>query len=252
MLPPRWCACNMLPPVETGLTVHVLLHHSEQSKPSSTGRLVARAVHRAECHTYHRESGSGFGAVLGALPREPDREPWILHPHGEPLPAPMPTDADLVPYFPQRKILLLDGTWRQAGEMLRAVEGMGRCVRLPDAGDQPSRFWLRRQASPAQFSTAEALMGVFRWCAEHDAEQQLRLHFELHVWATLLARGRREMAQRYLGHSPLLTTVPDVVDRLLARERTRGSWGPGPPQRADDGSGDGAPDPPAGEPGRRR
>lgn len=252
MLPPRWCACNLLPPVETGLAVHVLLHHAEQSKPSSTGRLVARSVHHAECHTYHRESGSGLEAILGPLPVGPDREPWILHPHGEPFPAQMPTDADLASSTPRRKILLLDGTWRQAGEMLRAVEGMGRCVRLPDTGDQPSRFWLRRQASPARFSTAEALMSVFRWFAEHDAERRLRLHFELHVWATLLARGRREMADRYIRHSPLLATVPDVVDRLLARERTRRSSVAGPDQRADDGSSGNAPDPPAGEPGRRR
>lgn len=98
--------------------------------------------------------------------------------------------------------------------MLRSVERLGRCVRLPDPGAQPSRYWLRDQPSPSQLSTAEALMGVFRGFGEPEAERRLRLHFELHVYATLLARGRREMAERYLGHSPLFSEAPEVLDRL--------------------------------------
>jgi len=29
-LPPRWCTCDMLPPIETRLTVQVLIHRLEQ------------------------------------------------------------------------------------------------------------------------------------------------------------------------------------------------------------------------------
>ncbi|MFM8709586.1 MAG: hypothetical protein ACKOHK_16280 [Planctomycetia bacterium] len=70
-----------------------------------------------------------------------------------------------------------------------------------------------------QLSTAEALMGVFRSVGEHEADHRLRLHFEMHVYATLLARGRREMAERYLGDSPLLAAAADAIDRLHARPR---------------------------------
>jgi len=110
-------------------------------------------------------------------------------------------------------VLLLDGTWRQAGEMLRAVEGIGRCVRLPEFG--PSRYWLREYEAPAHVSTAEALLVLFRLVGDAAAESCLRLHFELHVYASLMARGRREMAERYLGESPLWTEIPDVLDRLM-------------------------------------
>ena len=98
--------------------------------------------------------------------------------------------------------------------MLRSVEGRGRCVRLPEASVGPSRYWLRDQLGPGQLSTAEALIGVFHALGEHEAAAALRLHFELHVYAMLLARGRREMAERYLGHSPLLTASPAIRDRL--------------------------------------
>ena len=97
--------------------------------------------------------------------------------------------------------------------MLRSVEDLGRCVRLTEPG--PSRYWLREYDAPAHVSTAEALLEVFRLVGDAAAESRLRLHFELHVYASLLARGRREMAERYLGDSPLRTDIPDVLDRLM-------------------------------------
>lgn len=213
-LPPRWCACDTLPPVDTRLAVHVLIHRHEHMKPSSTGRLVVRAVTGAACHVYQRENRAFPAAGLpdGAL--EPGRPLWILHPGGEPLPGSLPV-GDEPP--PRTQVLLLDGTWRQAGEMLRTVDRLGHCVRLPNADVAPSRYWLRDQPAPGQLSTAEALMGVFEAAGEHDAARRLRLHFELHVYAMLLARGRREMAERYLGHSPLLTEAAPALDRLHTR-----------------------------------
>lgn len=215
-LPPRWCTCDMLPPVETQLAVHVLIHRHESVKPSSTGRLVARAVSGTSSHVYQRETRIHPAATFTADTLEPAHELWILHPNGDPLS--LAADAADAPANLRRQVLLLDGTWRQAGEMLRTVEGVGRCVCLPDASDEPSRYWLRDQAESAQLSTAEALMGVFRAVGEHAAEHGLRLHFELHVYATLLARGRREMAERYLGHSPLLSHAPAALSQLHARK----------------------------------
>lgn len=218
-LPPRWCTCDMLPPVETPLAVHVLIHRHESHKPSSTGRLVARAVSGAATHVYQRETKFFPAATATADRLGPEAELWILHPHGDPLP--LAAGAGANSSHACRSVLLLDGTWRQAGEMLRTVEGTGRCVCLPNASDEPSRNWLRDQAEPGRLSTAEALMGVFRAVGDHGAEHGLRLHFELHVYATLLARGRREMAERYLGHSPLLGDALGPLEQLHARKARR-------------------------------
>ena len=172
-----------------------------------------RAVSGATLHLTQRPTrfcpAAGFPAETAA----PGGTLWILHPYGEPLMA----AADMADEPRRRQILLLDGTWRQAGEMLRSVEGMGRCVRLPEPAAEPSRYWLRDQPRPTHLSTAEALMSVFHAAGDTAAARRLRLHFELHVYATLLARGRREMAERYLGHSPLLTEAPAALDRLHAR-----------------------------------
>jgi len=214
-LPPRWCTCDLLPPVETRLATHVLIHRGEQARPSSTGKLVARAVSGVTCHVYQRATRFHRAAGFSSASLTPARALWILHPGGDPLPEAVAATAD--PRCDGQAVLLLDGTWRQAGEMLRSGEGLGRRVRLPDTQPEPSRYWLRDQPGPTQLSTAEALLGVFRGVGEQEAERLLRLHFELHVYATLRARGRREMAERYLGHSPLLTTAPEPLARLHAR-----------------------------------
>lgn len=216
-LPPRWCTCQALPSVETRLVVHLLIHRGETRKPSSTGALVARTVIGALSHVYQRATRFHTARGVPEALVQPDGELWILHPGGEPLDVDRGVAAD--PPDRRRRVLLLDGTWRQAREMLRTVEGLGRCVRLPDAGDEPGRYWLRDQPAATHLSTAEALAGVLRSVGECEAERRLRLHFELHVYATLLSRGRREMAERYLGLSPLLTDAPEIVDRLHARAR---------------------------------
>jgi DTW domain-containing protein YfiP len=217
-LPPRWCICDAIPPLDTRLRVHVLIHRGEQHRPSSTGMLVTRAVAGAISHVYQRATrffpASGFSLETA----DPHGELWILHPSGDPLPA----SATQAAGSDGPRVVLLDGTWRQANEMLRSIEGLGRRVRLPDATAEPSRYWLRDQPEPTHLSTAEALMGVLRASGEAEAERRLRLHFELHVYATLLSRGRREMAERYLGHSPLRLEAPDALDRLHARRHTEG------------------------------
>jgi DTW domain-containing protein YfiP len=211
----------MLPPVATRIAVEVLIHRLEQCRPSSTGNLVCRAVAGTVRHVYQR--GNRFFPETGypADALAAGRELWVLHPSGDPLPEPAATDDSASQ--PTPAVLLLDGSWRQAGEMLASMHGRGRCVRLPDtATSAPSRYWLRNQAQPEQLCTAEALMGVLTAMGEPEAAQRLRLHFELHVYATLRVRGHRELAERYLGHSPLLTEAPDAIDRLHARRGTTG------------------------------
>jgi len=214
-LQPRWCVCDALPPVATSIQVHVLIHHQEQHKPSSTGRLIARAVEGARCHRYQRGNRLVASASLSSTDLLPDRETWILHPRGEPMPAAAHV-ADRLP--PQ--VVLLDGTWRQAGEMERAIDGLGRCVRLPEQG--PGRYWLRDYGAAAHVSTAEALLGVFHVIGDADAERRFRLHFELHVYATLLSRGRRDLADRYLASSPAREAIPEFLEQLVRRRSPPG------------------------------
>ena len=210
-LAPRWCVCRALLQATTAIQVDVLMHPQEQCKPSSTGKLIERAVQGARCQLYQRGSHQHGGPSAPSLAALQAPELWILHPLGEPLESIQSVIDSSTPL----RVLLLDGNWSQAGEMLRTVESMGRCVRLRAAG--PSRYWLRDQREPSHISTAEALLGVFNAVGDTAAEVQFRLHFELHVYASLRARGRRQLAEDYLLDSPLKAAIPDFLERLNAR-----------------------------------
>jgi DTW domain-containing protein len=201
-MPPRWCVCAGFRAVKTPLAVDVLMDHVEQWRPSSTGMLIKRVIPTSRQHPFRRGVALDPAAI-----RVPGRELWILHPRGDPMPR------DAQPEHVQ--VLLLDGAWRETAIMLRKVDGWGRNVSLPMTGE--SRYWLRAQSEPGRFSTIEALTFILGALGLREAEVQLRLQFELHVYAGLLARGKMTEADRYLEASPVRTLLPDLAARLRGR-----------------------------------
>ncbi len=198
-LPPRWCVCAAQQTIAPPLAVDVLMHYCEVYKPSSTGHLIKRLLPDSRLFI----GGGGRPLDRGQIAR-PDRDLWILHPAGE-LPPPGASAANT-------QVLLIDGSWKQASDLLRSLTGWGRTVRLPMSGT--SRFHLRAQQSDHQFSTVEALLFLFDWFGLDAAHTALRDQFELHVFAGLLSRGKQVDARRYLAESPARAAFPELVARL--------------------------------------
>lgn len=205
LLPPRWCVCAGLRPIALPLAVDILMHPEEAHRPSSTGHLIDRVVPGTRVHRIGR---AGLPARAGIV--RPGRELWVLHPLGDPPPA----DADPA----KVQVLLLDGSWRQALEMMRVTGQWGRRVALPMAGT--SRYWLRAQQGETQFSTAEALIFLLETLRLDDATAALRQQFELHVYASLCARGKKAAAQEFLQDSPIRNAFPGLLAQL-AEKRPR-------------------------------
>lgn len=198
-LPPRWCVCEAHRVIESPLKVDVLMHHMEAWRPSSTGHLIKRVVAHTGLHVYRKERGLVREEIM-----QPGRALWILHPNGDPLPASEPP-AGL-------QVLLLDGTWIQSTGMMHDVESWGRRVSLPMAGE--SRYWLRSQAANDRFSTIEALMFLMGALGMNEAQAQLQLQFELHVYAGLCARGKKLEAANYLFSSPVSSELKELIPTL--------------------------------------
>jgi len=232
-LPPRWCVCGALPAVDTTLAVDLLMHRREQWRPSSTGALLTRAMPHARLHVHRPDPRCRELPTLPSALLRPGHECWVLHPQGDVLDGPLPLADRTVPV----QVVLLDGNWREAGEMLRLFgalvadtvgerAGPIRVVRLPACG--AGRLWIREAPAPGQVSTAEACLAILGILGETAAVERLRLHFELHVWATLRARGKRLQADDYLAGSPLAAAIPGVMAALQAPRRD----GSPPPDRA--------------------
>lgn len=203
-LTPRWCVCAALREIGCPLRVDVLMHFMESYRPSSTGHLIKRVMPASGQHVYRKERPFAREDIA-----QPGRELWILHPQGEPLPA----GADPA----KLQVVLLDGTWVQSTDMLRTAGAWGRRVSLPMTGE--SRYWLRTQAGPGRFSTVEALLFLLAALGFRETHDALRVQFELHVYASLCARGHKEKAAAYLGGSPLRAAVPEMLAQLAPKAR---------------------------------
>jgi DTW domain-containing protein YfiP len=198
----RWCVCAAEVPIHTPLALTLLTHPREATRPTSTGNLIHRVF--AECTQVQwdfRQPPRPQDLVL------PGRELWILHPQGHPLPA----HADPA----QLQVMLIDGAWTEAATMTKDIKSWGRLVSLPMTGE--SRFWLRAKQEAERFSTAEALMFLLERLGLREEEAALRAQFELLVYAALRARGRTDLAERFLENSVLNTAMPQQLEQLQAR-----------------------------------
>lgn len=188
--------------VECGLQVDVLMHYRESWRPTSTGRLIKRVVSGARSHVYQHDIPLKEADVT-----LPGRTLWILHPLGEPMPVAPPTG--------ELQVLLLDGSWGEAARMMKAVEGWGRRISLPMAGE--SRYRLRAQQGTGLFSTVEALLFLLGALGRTEEQRRLRLQFELHVYAGLRLRGKKVEAEEFLAESPVKEAMPELLENLSRR-----------------------------------
>ena len=201
-LPPRWCVCSAHAEIACPLALDVVIHHREWYRPSSTGRLIRRVMPAAREHLWRRERRLSAEDL-----KLPGRELWVLHPQGALLPLAAP------PAHVQ--VVLLDGSWRETTAMAQEVRGWGRLVSLPMTGE--SRYWLRAQSEAGRFSTVEALLFLLRAFGLEAAHDALRLQFELHVYASLRARGHKEAGERFLADSPVRDALPALIAALNVR-----------------------------------
>ena len=196
---PRWCICSSLEIPSTNLNLAVLIHHAEFYKPTSTGRLIHRLFPTSDLILYkHDIPLSRERVTQGGM------ETLILHPFGDSI--------ESLSNLPEKKILLLDGNWRQAAAMLQGTASFGRKISLPMCG--PSRYWLREKQEGTRYSTIEALIFLLRFTGQEEVADRCQIAFELHVYAGLLARGKKDLARAYLTNMPKNELINEVVKRL--------------------------------------
>lgn len=158
----RCCICPLLPSplLRTRTAVTLLTHHRELRRSSNTGRLVERTLEQARVRLYGmRDDDPTLAPELAGV-----RPVWVLAPgpHAEVLGPADRVDAAAAAAGGAAgngvapRLVLLDGTWRQASRWLhrrRATAGV-RWVRLPEG--PPSQYRLRKELRPGRLSTLEA------------------------------------------------------------------------------------------------
>ena len=93
-----------------------------------------------------------------------------------------------------------------------------------------SRYWLRAHQEGLKYSTIEALLFVLEAMGLSAEAAQLRLQFELHVYAGLRTRGAKALAEEFLATSPVRAAFPELLARLDERRpQVASQAGPGTP-----------------------
>ena len=161
------CICDSVTPIESRISLLILVHPQEQDKALGTARLTA--MHFKNAVVKIGLSWPSLSKALGRKVDDPSR--WAVLYLGSARVSDLDTDAEIVainrkgevePH--QRAILediegvvLLDGTWSQAKALWWRNAWMLKCQRVILGPKRPSRYGqLRREPRRDGLSTIEA------------------------------------------------------------------------------------------------
>lgn len=209
------CVCALIPRIVTRTRVVLVIHRSEDRKPTNTGRLAVECLVNSEVIVRgHR------GSQAEPLPIPAGTTPVLLYPAEDAVPlevlAPDLGDATVTLVVP-------DGNWRQASKVRNRVPGLRdvACVTLPASAGKPSTYRLREEAHAHGLATLEAIARAIAVLERRpEIEAALDAPFRAMVERTLWARGDLE-AHEVSGGIPEGALRHDPESGILAAARAR-------------------------------
>ncbi len=173
------CVCALIPRLETRTRLLLIIHRTEERKPTNTGVLAAECLVNSEIvvrgHADHPSQ---------AVTLPEGTQPVLLFPH---------EDAVNIVDFQKPKLpitlIVPDGTWRQASKVRNRVPGLlgVPCVSL--GVGEPSIYRLRAEAHAHGLATIEAIARAFGVLEGAHVQRAMEHVFRSMVERTLWARG---------------------------------------------------------------
>ncbi len=162
--PLRSCLCAWVRPTDNRVAVQLWLHPDEPGQAKGSATLLRLSLARCAQHVNPAD------ALSAPLPKG-----WL----GEGAALLYPDeqgDAPVAEPSQVRRLIVLDGTWRQSRQMLRAQPALARLPRLslpPDLlAAHGQRYRVRKAHKPGQLSTLEAVVLALRHLAQAGAQDE--------------------------------------------------------------------------------
>jgi DTW domain-containing protein YfiP len=176
------CFCAFIPRIPLATRLVVLMHPSEETLTTNTGRLATKALPNSEIRLRGKKDQPMPTAGLADDPRQS----LVLYPspHAAEL-----TDAFVSRLVGAATIIVPDGSWAQTRRIVRrepALAGIPH-VKLPDG--PPSEYHLRLQRSSNRLCTLEAVARAVGILESRDAQSRLEGLLRVMVERTLWSRG---------------------------------------------------------------
>jgi DTW domain-containing protein YfiP len=149
------CVCDQIPRVETRLRITIVRHAAERTKMSNTAHFAKLAM-------------PGCTIVEYGLRDQPFSDEALPSGAGTYVLFPEEAASD-PPVEPPERLIVLDGTWRQARRMRQRIGGLRGLPFLALPAPSAPRVRLRRPPHPAGMSTLEAIAAVV---ARYEGEER--------------------------------------------------------------------------------
>lgn len=202
------CICAYRRELTCDLDLVLLLHHDEIFKPTNSGRLIADLL---PSNTYAFEwSRTEPDPELLRLLAQPERYPVLVFPAGEG--RLVHTERPSLAAGQRLTLILLDGTWKQAGKMARASPWLAHLPLMCLADPCQGSYAVRQAIRDGQLATAEAAAELLIVCGEQKAGEALRDYFAVFNEHCLATRGSR--VPRRLPEHGRLEVAKSLVRKL--------------------------------------
>jgi len=182
------CICTDAPRLDLSTRLIVIVHRKEWRRSSNTGYLARLATRHGEVrlHGLQHKAVSSEGVDLASA------STLVLYPGR----GAHPLTAEHIASLPRPLTLLVpDGNWNQAKNMMRRVPMLSQAHPVCLPGATVDHFNLRRNAYAERMSTFEAIARALGIIEKQAAEDHL-LHFFRQVLDRMVPNQRRSVKRK--------------------------------------------------------
>ena len=171
------CICNIMPKIETKAKIWILSAEREFRRPSNTARLL-KLVNPESTELILWERTNAPEKLIEYINSE-EYEICILFP----IESDDLSERKFVYKSSERTpaFIILDGTWKEAGKILRKSDYLKKLPRISLNPIHKSEYTLRRGASEGELCTVEAAIEVLKLNYEFENAQLIKGVFDLFI-----------------------------------------------------------------------
>lgn len=209
MRPLKHCLCALIPSLDSNTRILILQHPAESRHALNTARFAALGLRNASLYT-----GLQFDEALWTDEAYrpallfPGTDAQVLtchlpaaHNHNEASDHANTRDRCIRPVERPVLLVVLDGTWRQARQLLAAHPGLATLPRMTLPDGMTTQYRVRHADDPRALSTIEAIAAALDVLDAPGSFRALLKPFEVLVARQIAAMGQ----ERYQQHHVLRT-----------------------------------------------
>ncbi|WP_236844607.1 tRNA-uridine aminocarboxypropyltransferase [Bordetella sp. 15P40C-2] len=187
--PATHCLCSLIPALDSRTRVVVLQHPDESRHALNTARLAVLGLKNAQLHV-----GTEFDSAVWQVE---GYRPHLLFP-GEDATV-LTRDSVMEPTYTPSLLVVPDGTWRHARQLLSHHPGLAALPRVTLPAGTLTRYRIRHAEDASALSTIEAIVLSLNALEAPQNYDALLAPFDALVSTQIAAMGH----ERYLQHHVL-------------------------------------------------